>query len=58
MHYSNSLARLGREGHPRNAVWFCNQHVALARQHEDMNLNAAIDSIDDAIGRKRRAIDS
>lgn len=26
---TRAMARLGLAGHPRNAVWFCNQHVEL-----------------------------
>jgi hypothetical protein len=51
---SRGMARLGREGHPRNAIWFCNQHLALARQHENMETGAALGAIDVAVGRERR----
>ena len=48
------MARLGRDGHPRNAIWFCKEHADIARQHEDMEAGAALDAIDAAAGRKRR----
>jgi len=51
---SHAMAELGREGHPGNAIWFCNQHVDLARQHEDMETGAALQAVDAATGRKRR----
>ncbi len=54
MQDSRVMARLGRAGHPRNAVWFCTEHVTVAREHENMNARAALDAIDAAVGRERR----
>ena len=49
---SRPMASQGRAGHPRNAVWFCTGHLALARQHQDTDAGAALRAIDTVIGRK------
>lgn len=36
---SRVLDSLGRTGHPRNAMWFCNEHV-LARRGNRIAINA------------------
>ena len=51
---SRAMARLGRDGHPRNAIWFCTEHVELARLHENMETGAALHAIDAAAGGKQR----
>lgn len=55
MAHSRQMATLGRDGHPRNAVWFCNQHADIARQYEGMDAGAALRAIDAAMGRTPRA---
>jgi len=54
MRDSRLMASQGRAGHPRNAVWFCTHHLALARQHQDTDTGAALGAIDTVIGRKPR----
>ncbi len=54
MHDSRPMASQDRAGHPRNAVWLCTDHLALARQHQDIDTGAALRAIDTVIGRKPR----
>ena len=45
-HDSGMMGRLCLAGHPRNAIWFCNDHLGLAREHESLETNAALAAID------------
>jgi hypothetical protein len=42
---TRALEAAGRAGHPRNAIWFCNEHLPLGREHADRDLDAALDAI-------------
>jgi hypothetical protein len=45
---SRAMADLGVAGHPRNAIWFCHRHTALARQHEHLSTQEGLAAIDAA----------
>jgi hypothetical protein len=42
---SRAMAAAGRTGHPNNAIWFCNDHLPLAREHENRHLSDALAAI-------------
>lgn len=42
---SRAMAKAERTGHPYNAVWFCNDHAAIARQHENRHYTEALTAI-------------
>ena len=42
---SRALEAAGRAGHPRNAIWFCNEHLPLGREHADRDLDEALAAI-------------
>jgi len=42
---SRVLADLGRAGHPNNAVWFCRDHVTVARRHENRHRDEGLSAI-------------
>jgi hypothetical protein len=48
MALSRALASLGRAGRPRDAIWFCQQHTALARQYEHLGTQEGLAAIDAA----------
>jgi hypothetical protein len=35
----------GWAGHRRNAIWFCNDHAAIAREHENRQYSDALAAI-------------
>jgi hypothetical protein len=39
------MAELHRSGHPRNAVWFCRDHAAVALEHEDLDRDEGLAAI-------------
>ena len=42
---SRALEAVGRTGHPRNAIWFCNKHLPLGREHAGRDLDEALAAI-------------
>jgi hypothetical protein len=42
---SRAMEAVGRTGHPRNAIWFCNEHLPLGREHADRDLDEALAAI-------------
>jgi Competence protein CoiA-like family len=40
-----ALIAVEGNGHPYNAVWFCNEHAAIAHDHEDRHLKEALAAI-------------
>lgn len=52
-----TLALVAAEGsgHPYNAVWFCNEHAAIAHDHEDHHVKKALDAIDAQLARVHAA---
>jgi hypothetical protein len=42
---SRVLAELERSGHPSNAVWFCRDHTAVAREYEDFSRDEGLAAI-------------
>jgi len=40
------IAALRRVRHPPNAVWFCDDHVMLAREHEKRPLDEALAAVE------------
>jgi hypothetical protein len=42
---SRALEAVGRTGHPRNAIWFCNEHLPLGRENADRDLDDALAAI-------------
>jgi hypothetical protein len=42
---SRAMEAVGRTGHPRNAIWFCNEHLPLGRDHADRELHEALAAI-------------
>lgn len=42
---SRALEAAGRTGHPRNAIWFCNEHLPLGREHADREVDEALAAI-------------
>ena len=41
-----AMEAVGRTGHPRNAIWFCNKDLPLAREYENRDLDDALDAIE------------
>ena len=39
------MEAVGRTGHPFNAIWFCSEHVPLAREHENRRIDDALAAI-------------
>jgi hypothetical protein len=42
---SRAMEAVGRTGHPYNAIWFCNEHLPLGREHADRDLDQALPAI-------------
>jgi hypothetical protein len=42
---SRAMEAVGRTGHPRNAIWLCNEHLPLAREQENRRLDDALAAI-------------
>ena len=40
-----AMAAQERAGHPYNAIWFCNEDLPLAREHENRPLDEALAAI-------------
>jgi hypothetical protein len=42
---SRAMAAQERTGHPYNAIWFCNEDLPLALEHENRPLGEALEAI-------------
>jgi hypothetical protein len=42
---SRAMEAAGRTGHHYNALWFCNEHLPLGREHADRDLHEALAAI-------------
>lgn len=42
---SRVMEAAGRTGHPYNAIWFCNEHLSLAHEYADRDLDEALIAI-------------